>query len=293
MTSRRAVLVATASAVASPCWAGAARFDAGLLWRVTPRGVAASHLFGTLHIDDARAKDFAAPVTAALKNARLFMPELRSDAESGRVFAAATQLPPDQSLRAIAGEDLFERVARLLAVHYRIPPRASDRLKPWAAFLQLNQPTRPQGETVDALLERLAVEQRKPVEPLESVQEQIDALEAIPAGSQMELLEAQSRHHGEAMAALDRLVALYLAQDLAGLDRHQRALTDDEPALKPALDDLLEQLLYRRSDRMARRLKAPLQAGRVFVAVGALHLHGERGLAALLAAAGYRVERVG
>ena len=44
-----------------------ARFDRGLLWRVSParpRGAAASHLYGTLHIDDAEAKAFAPPVRA-------------------------------------------------------------------------------------------------------------------------------------------------------------------------------------------------------------------------------------
>ena len=43
---------------------------------------------------------------------------------------------------------------------------------------------------------------------------------------------------------------------------------------------------------MAHRLFLPLRAGRVFVAVGALHLHGRRGLLALLREQGYRVSVV-
>jgi uncharacterized protein YbaP (TraB family) len=43
---------------------------------------------------------------------------------------------------------------------------------------------------------------------------------------------------------------------------------------------------------MAHRLHLPLLRGRVFVAVGALHLHGRDGLLALIRRQGYRVSRV-
>jgi uncharacterized protein YbaP (TraB family) len=307
MPTRRRLLIAAlglpisapftpaASAPATPTGG----FDRGLLWRIGPAretdagaNTTPSHLYGTLHIDDAAAKAFAAPVRAALRAARRFMPELRSDAESGRAFMAATQLPPGQSLRLIAGDALFARVAELLAQHHGLPPRATERLKPWAAYLQLSQPSQPPVETVDAALERLALGLGKPVEPLEALQAQIDALEAVPPGSQLTLLEGLARRHGEAMAGIARLGACYLDQDLSGLLAQERAIGAGDPALQAALDDLLEQIVHRRSERMAARLWDPLRAGGAFVAVGALHLQGERGLPSLLAQAGWRVERV-
>lgn len=273
-------------------------FERGIFWRVTPAGrgakagAAASHLYGTLHIDDEASKAFAAPVRTALKAARVFMPELRSDAASAQTFMAAAQLPASESLRALVGEEGFERVAGALARHYGVPPRTADRLRPWAAFLQLSQPTQPPGETVDAALERLALRLGRPVEPLEEMQAQIDALEAIAPASQLALLDAQARHHAEVTGGLGVLRALYLAENLAGLRRQERTLGDLEPSLQPDLDELIEQLVHRRSEGMAARLAGPLKTGGVFVAVGALHLHGERGLPALLARAGHRVERV-
>jgi uncharacterized protein YbaP (TraB family) len=292
MKLNRRALLAAGAALALPARAQA--WERGLLWRVTADGAPPSHLYGTLHLDDAAAKAFAPTVRTALAGARLFRPELRTDQVSGRTFAAAARLPPGPGLRSLTGDALFERVAALFATQYRLPPQMADRLKPWAAFLQLSQPARAPGETVDAALEALARGYGKPVEPLESVEEQIAAVENIPRGSQLTLLAAQAERHAEAMAGLDELRRLYLAEDLGGIARHQRALADAAGvAVRRAIDDLMEHLLFRRNDRIASVLEPDLKRGGVFVAIGALHLHGERGLPAMLARGGYRVEAPG
>jgi len=43
---------------------------------------------------------------------------------------------------------------------------------------------------------------------------------------------------------------------------------------------------------MHHRLFLPLRRGQVFVAIGASHLHGDRGLLAMLRRDGYRVTRI-
>jgi uncharacterized protein YbaP (TraB family) len=51
-------------------------------------------------------------------------------------------------------------------------------------------------------------------------------------------------------------------------------------------------LLTERNVRMAARLQARLKEGGAFVAVGALHLHGESGVLAELERRGWKVTRV-
>lgn len=265
-------------------------FDRGLLWRIERPGIAASHVFGTVHLDDARALDLRPAVLAALDGSRVFLPELRADAESGRLFESATRLPRGASLRALTGEAAYEHIAAVLATRYKIAPAASDRLKPWAAYLALGQPTRRQGEILDGKLQRLALEKALPVVPLESVSEQIASLEAVPLSSQLALLEASARCHDEQLAAIDDLLTLYRAEDLAGLWRLQRSFFLDGAVLQAAYDDLIEHLLVRRNERMVERLLPQLQRGGAFAAMGALHLYGERGIPALLARGGWSVE---
>ena len=52
-------------------------------------------------------------------------------------------------------------------------------------------------------------------------------------------------------------------------------------------------VIDQRNAQFAFRLFRPLRGGRTFVAVGALHLHGRKGLLQLLREQGYRVTRVG
>jgi hypothetical protein len=267
-------------------------FDRGLLWRVERRGVAPSHLFGTLHLDDARALDFRPPVRRAFAAARVLVIEMLEDDTSARRFVLASRLDGGETLRDIAGEEVAARVAAVLGSRYGMPPEVSLRLKPWAAYLALAQPSRPLGEIVDAALRRMARQRALPVQALETLEEQVQALEAVPEASQVALLDAIARRHDEAQAAIPALLERYLDGDLAGLLSLQYDAIDGEPALHAPLDDLLEQLLRRRNERMAQRLQPALRQGRAFAAMGALHLQGAEGVPARLQRAGWRVRPV-
>lgn len=269
----------------------AAGFERGLLWRIERTGSAPSHLFGTVHLGGEALLDFAAPVRAALAAARVLVLELQDDPQSAQQFEHAARLEGAQTLRGLLGEAAFAQVAGLLASRYAMPPRVADRLKPWAAFLALGQPPRRRGEIVDSALKRLALAQGLALAPLERIEDQIAALDAVPLASQLALLELIARRHDAALAAAEALVPLYLAEDLAGMRRLDRALADTAPA-RSALDDLHAQLLHRRNAAMVEGMLPQLHQGRAFVAMGALHLHGDDGLPARLQRLGWTVARV-
>lgn len=289
--TRRAGLAALLAGLL-PTADAAARFDRGLLWRVERPGVAPSHLYGTVHLDDARALDFRPAVRAALAGSQRLVTEFLPDGDSARAFEHGSRWSGPQTLRGAVGEPVFDRAAGLLASRYGMPPRVADRLKPWAAYLALSRPMRASGEIVDAALQRLARERGLAVEPLETLAEQVAAMDAVPLASQVALLDRLTQRHDEALADVDRLVALYLAEDLLGMRRQQEAAMAGTAAQRRALDDFLEQILWRRNTRMVERMQPHLAAGAAFVAMGALHLQGERGLPAQLQKQGWRVQRV-
>ena len=74
-------------------------------------------------------------------------------------------------------------------------------------------------------------------------------------------------------------------QRMASLYRHARVLRHDEADGHVTLDVEIPR-------RFAERLGPLLKQGGVFAAFGALHLHGARGVPALLERGGFRVTRV-
>jgi uncharacterized protein YbaP (TraB family) len=63
----------------------------------------------------------------------------------------------------------------------------------------------------------------------------------------------------------------------------------DDSALQ---EKVMNQMLTRRNHRMVERMEPFFNQGRVFVAVGALHLVGDEGLISLLRQRGYTVNRI-
>ena len=80
--------------------------------------------------------------------------------------------------------------------------------------------------------------------------------------------------------------------DLGLIWQINEASVKDQPELKPLNEVFAQRLLFDRNVRMFERMQPQLRAGNAFVAVGALHLYGEKGILSLLQRDGYRVSRV-
>src|SRR6267378_4744325 len=65
------------------------RFARGLLWRVSKKGVAPSHVFGTIHVTDPRLAELPAVVRGAFDSAKSLMLEFMPDAYSQERFLEA------------------------------------------------------------------------------------------------------------------------------------------------------------------------------------------------------------
>ena len=284
--------VATLVAVATSAAGTEEPYSRGLLYRIDKRGVAPSYVFGTVHSDDARVTALAKPVADAFGAAKTLALEIQlGEGDLGEFFAAAQF---DDGRRLTAYFDAASLAAIRAALGTEAP--ADDvfvRLKPWAVLLRLGeQPKAGAGETLDAKLQADARRRRLHIIGLESPDEQISAFDAIPLATQVALVRFVLSHRAELARDHDAVITAWLARDLAQLAALSLAPGRENPGLAPHFAELTRQLVENRSAQMAHRLFLPLRAGRVFVAVGALHLYGRRGLLALLQEQGYRVSIV-
>lgn len=290
-----AALICAPACVAGVPPAGAGDgFSRGLLFRLDRPGVAPSYVFGTVHSGDPRVATLAAPVRDAFDAARTLALEINmSDGDTAEFFAAA-QFGDGRQLG-----DFFDAatVAEIgVALGAAAPPEATlARMKPWAILLKLAEQPGPRGhrgETLDHMLRDEAQRRRIAIVGLELPDEQIAAFDAIPVATQVALVRFVLAHRDGLVRDHDAIVAAWLDRDLARLAALNAAPGRLHPEIAPHVAALTRHLVDDRSVQMAHRLFVPLRSGRVFVAVGALHLYGERGLLALLRAQGYRVRRV-
>jgi hypothetical protein len=285
MTAALAVLLA-------PARSGAAgRFERGLLWRVSARKAAASHVYGTIHVSDPRLARLPAPVRSIFDAARALMLEYVPDGYAKQRFLEAAMFLDGQTLEAKIGAEDFERAYRHLA-RIGLPREFVNKMKPWGVLLNLQNPKGAEGSPLDSQLLELALGRRMPLSQIEGVEEQIFTFDEFPMDSQVALLKHSLAHEPELVALGERTLEAYLAGDLAGIWRLREQFAQRHPEVAAHQAVMNKRVVHDRNVVMAFRMQRELRRGNAFVALGALHLYGEQGVLARLEADGYRAARV-
>ncbi len=273
---------------AAPVRAPAIPHGRGLLFRLSRPGVAASHVFGTVHLDPPGFATLPAPVDAALAGSGTLVLEVLLEPAAAAEFAGRMFAPAGRSLEQRVGTPLWTAAVPLLERH-GVPAEIAQLLQPWAAYVTLSLPPPGTGVPHDLRLMEIASARGLALRGLETIAEQARVFEQFAGADEIRLLTDSVCHYDELQRRLAELVRLYLARDLAAV----AALADASAGADARLHArVMDALLFTRNARMAQRLADTLAQGRAFVAVGALHLPGERGLLALLERAGWTVERV-
>lgn len=299
---RRALLTLmtiAASAALGPVargWAGQGartEFDFGLLWRISRDGTPDSYAFGTIHLADARVAEPGAAVLAALSRSRTFAMEVAIDAMAASDVFDLEQLADEGRLEPLIGAETYAQTLRIL-VGRGVSERVVARLKPWAAMLAVaSSGTGNAGLALDSRLLTAARHAHLRVQALESVEEQVASFDSIPVATQVALLKHALAHRDALEVENETMIRAWLEGDLAALVRFPARMNGQNPGVGRHYDELLRHLVHDRTVLLNFRLAQPLRTGRTFVAVGAMHLQGEKGLLSLIEQDGYRVTRIG
>jgi uncharacterized protein YbaP (TraB family) len=288
--ARLAAALALLALVAVPAPA-AERFEQGLLWRVEGKGAPASHVFGTIHLADPRVTSLPPAVARELNQARSLTLEAIFEPNSVLGLASRMVYSDGRDLPGVAGAELFTKAARLTAA-LGMPEPVLRAFKPWAVAMLLSAPPQNPAEVLDFVLGRIALEQGKPVHDLESLEEQVAVFEGLPADDQLTLLRQAVDDYERMPRLIGRVVEAYLRRDLAAIRSIGEERSVGGAEARRLREVFTRRLLYDRNIRMAERAEPRLNEGGAFIAVGALHLHGERGVLALIERRGWRVTRV-
>lgn len=262
------------------------------LWRLTDAD-SEIYLLGTVHVLPPDLAWKTPAIARAFARADTVWFETPTDDASGRTIAEIVARdgvnPRGVTLSSQLAPEDRARLARV-AASLGVPLAALEPYRPWMAALQLSlaKLTR-QGHAassgVEQALEKDAAAQKKGVAYFETVEEQIAIFTTLSPAAQRAFLTTTLRQiedEKDETAEADRLWASGQADALARLIGGE---------IEEAGPETAEALIYARNARFAARIDALMKGhGRAFVAVGAAHMAGPRGVPALLRAKGYAVE---
>ncbi|HTM19993.1 MAG TPA: TraB/GumN family protein [Kofleriaceae bacterium] len=273
------------SAAAADAAPGPRSAHVPLLWQVTAPGGAHSHLLGTMHLGFDY-EDLPPVVWQRFGDSTAVVVEMDARQMNGAAAAMVkerSQLPAGQSLRSMVGEDGWKHMLETIG-ELPVPEEMLDHMQPWAAMQLVLARLYPTVLPLDLAILRDAEKGGKQLVFLETPEFQIDMVAAITdAASLRDMVDDTS----DARGLLAELVAAYTKGDVDALTRAalDPGAYDDRP-------ETLERVVFARNRDWVPKLSPLLDHGGAFVAVGAAHLLGDKGLLALLAARGYQLERV-
>ncbi len=260
--------------------------ERGLLWQIEAPGYPISYLFGTIHSEDKRVLQLPTAVSEALKTSEALIIEAPVDEEAEVISLRAMMFQDGTNLSDVVTPALYERTVAAM-VENGFPEPAVKLLKPWAISIILSVPRPQTGMFLDLYLTIEATNSGMPVKALETVTEQIEILDGFNMDEQIAMLEDTLDDLSKIAELHEQLIQAYLQRDLEQLmEISEQAMGTGTQSLR---DKLSDRLIVSRNRRMVKRLEPLLHNGKVFVAVGALHLPGKEGMLSLLTKAGYRV----
>lgn len=262
-----------------------------LLWRITPPGASApSYLYGTVHSKDDRAYHFGDSVLPALDRCAIAAGELDlavAGGEMGMALLTSMRMKGDGRLEELYTKREWKRVDA--AIRDGLGPMApmAMGMKPFFIMAMLTENamggSRPQ--VLDEFLQERARDSGKRVIGMETVKEQMAAIDAVSLKEQAKML-LDHVDHGGYPGAMDAMLDAYARQDL-------EHLVEDAGRTSPMSANLEQALLTARNSRMVDRMDKLLREGStVFFLIGAAHLPRQDGLVAGLRAKGHLVEPV-
>jgi uncharacterized protein YbaP (TraB family) len=273
-----------------------------LLWRIERDGRPPSYLFGTIHSTDPRVTRLSAAVMAAFESAATVALEIVGTSPD-KIEAMGKQIAERGIYQSGNGLNDILSPAELASLRTAlasagIPAEAAHMLRPWFAGLTLAFPPcemRRTAASLDALdpkLEKDALARGKRVVGLETLASQITALANIDGRVQVALLKATIATidlQGDQFEVLHRQ---YLGRDLAAQVPFAKYLIAQRGFDPGMLDAFTNEIATKRNLVMRDAALPLLKTGKLFIAVGALHLFGQDGLVELFRRAGYRVTAV-
>jgi len=262
--------------------------EKSLLWEISGNGLTQpSYLFGTIHL--ICPTDFL--LSEQLKNSikRTRQLALEIDMDDPGLMAAMTKsmfMTDDKKLTDILSEKNYDQLKQFYKDSLKMDIAMFSRAKPFMMMGPMfNKILNCEPQSYEVTLMGLANEQKSEIIGLESIEEQMAVFDTIPYDKQASMLVNMINKMPETRKEFRELVTLYKNQNLQGL--YELTLKSEF-----GMDGQDEVMLFQRNQNWIAKIEKMVHDKPTFIAVGAAHLGGEKGVIELLRRAGFKVRAV-
>lgn len=256
-----------------------------------------AHVMGSVHLSDAEITFDPAVELALSSSATLVLevaPEELDPALMSELTTKAGFFEDGRTLESVLALETWELLEDRME-REGLSPEVFLQMEPWLVGITLQLVALERGgfdpdHGVDMSLARAAEAAGKSIVGLETAEAQIAALDSLPLATQELMLRSVLEHDGDdGEEGMPLLLDAWRKGDAARIEAEVFAGLDEYPDLVP----FFEAIYFERNRQMASGIARIVDAGgQSFVAVGAAHVVGERGVPSLLAARGYAVRRL-
>ncbi len=256
-----------------------------LLWQIDkPNLPGTSYLFGTMHVRDIRAFDYQDLVCEKIQTCDTFATEINLNEAELLLGEQSMDLPEGVLLSDFYSPKKYAKIGRFFLKTTGMPIDHFVRAKPMmltnfvtSSLLNDDQPV-----SLDRFFWEFAEKENRILLGIETVQEQIDLMDRIPLDYQAKALWSMVKNVSRFRKNLLKLSSLYQEGNLLKILK----------SAKKSTGKLRKMMIYDRNEIMAERIALLVSEQTLFVAVGAGHLGGKKGIIKKLKAAGFRLKLV-
>jgi uncharacterized protein YbaP (TraB family) len=258
-----------------------------LLWKISGNSLKnPSYIYGTIHSYDRRAFTFDKLVTTYIKKCDEFGMEIKLDELNPFSLIGELTMPGDTTLKMLVADSDYKKFEQIVRDSFHIELSMFTQIKPMflMGLMETNQSDSDYGDFLDEYLMKKAQSMGKQTIGIETVEEQLKAIDLVPLKEQAKMLVDELLRPDSTNLGLDDLLEVYKRGNLDSLYGYYKQ--------GELSNDFNKALVTDRNHRMADRIDSIAKKNSIFVAVGALHLPGNEGVLNLLRKKGYQIEPI-
>jgi len=258
------------------------------------------YLFGTMHLGDPKLQMLPSALKVAIDKSDEVQTEIPMDASLQMKSATLMMRSDGKSLQEIIPKKLYQRTENYIKqINSQLNLIPFDKMKIWALSIVTsmleNQLKYPMLQAIDSEIYNYAQSNNKGVGGIETIEEQIRAMDTFSLKEQIMGLESTLDYLEQNSDFMEEMKNLYMQGDEKKMMAFIEGTMFKIEKYKKFEEKFMQVLLYDRNRLMAQRIESLLKehpTKRYLFAFGVMHFLGEKSVAEYLKDKGYSVSRV-